>query len=93
MGFDLEKRLASELDRIRAVAEEAPQDKRARDRLEQFRRIAEDLKAQLTGSLSDLKDVDFAEAISRLNQQMVGLQAAQAAYSRIGQMSLFDYLR
>jgi flagellar hook-associated protein 3 FlgL len=53
----------------------------------------EDLKAQLTGSLSDLKDVDFAEAISRLNQQMVGLQAAQAAYSRIGQMSLFDYLR
>jgi flagellar hook-associated protein 3 FlgL len=55
--------------------------------------LREDLKTELTGSLSSLKDVDYAEAISRLNQQMVGLQAAQAAYTRIGQMSLFDYLR
>jgi flagellar hook-associated protein 3 FlgL len=55
--------------------------------------LREDLDFQLTGSLSSIKDVDFAEAISRLNQQMVGLQAAQAAYTRIGQMSLFDYLR
>ncbi len=55
--------------------------------------LRDDLNAQMTGSLSKLKDVDFAEAISKLNQQMVGLQAAQAAYTRIGQMSLFDYLR
>jgi flagellar hook-associated protein 3 FlgL len=40
--------------------------------------------------LSSVRDLDFAEAISRLNQQMTGLQAAQAAYTRIGQMSLFD---
>jgi flagellar hook-associated protein 3 FlgL len=55
--------------------------------------LREDLDFQLTGTLSGIKDVDFAEAISRLNQQMTGLQAAQAAYTRIGQMSLFDYLR
>jgi len=55
--------------------------------------LRDDLGAQLTASLSSLKDVDYAEAIGRLNQQMVGLQAAQAAYTRIGQMSLFDYLR
>jgi len=55
--------------------------------------LRDDLKTELTGSLSSLKDVDYAEAISKLNQQMVGLQAAQAAYTRIGQMSLFDYLR
>jgi flagellar hook-associated protein 3 FlgL len=42
--------------------------------------------------LSDLRDVDYAEAISKLTQQQVGLQAAQAAYTRIAQMSLFDYL-
>jgi flagellar hook-associated protein 3 FlgL len=42
--------------------------------------------------LSDLRDVDYASAISLLNQQYAGLQAAQAAYSKFGQMSLFDYL-
>ena len=40
----------------------------------------------------ELQDLDYAEAISRMNQQMTGLQAAQAAYTRIGQLSLFDYL-
>lgn len=42
--------------------------------------------------LSDLRDVDYAEAVSRLNQQYTGLQAAQAAYTKIAQLSLFDYL-
>jgi flagellar hook-associated protein 3 FlgL len=46
----------------------------------------------LQSLLSDLRDVDYAEAITRLNQQYAGLQAAQAAYTRIAQMSLFDYL-
>jgi flagellar hook-associated protein 3 FlgL len=55
--------------------------------------LREDLKIQLSGSLSELQDLDYAEAIGRLNQQMTGLQAAQAAYTRIGQLSLFDYMR
>lgn len=42
--------------------------------------------------LSDLRDVDYAEAIGRLNQQYAGLQAAQQAYTKISQLSLFDYL-
>jgi flagellar hook-associated protein 3 FlgL len=42
--------------------------------------------------LSDLRDVDYAEAISRLNQEYAGLQAAQQAYTKISQLSLFDYL-
>jgi flagellar hook-associated protein 3 FlgL len=46
----------------------------------------------LQSLLSDLRDTDYAAAISTLNQQYAGLQAAQAAYTRIAQMSLFDYL-
>jgi len=46
----------------------------------------------LQSLLSDLRDVDYAKAISLLNQQYAGLQAAQAAYTRVAQMSLFDYL-
>jgi flagellar hook-associated protein 3 FlgL len=46
----------------------------------------------LQSLLADLRDVDYAEAISRLNQEYTGLQAAQAAYTKIAQLSLFDYL-
>jgi flagellar hook-associated protein 3 FlgL len=52
----------------------------------------ESLDVNLQKSLSEMQDLDYAEAISRMNQQMVSLQAAQAAYTRLGQMSLFDYL-
>jgi flagellar hook-associated protein 3 FlgL len=52
----------------------------------------EDLQYQLDESHSALRDLDYAESISRLNQQAAGLQAAQTAYTRIGQMSLFDVL-
>ncbi|MBC8027756.1 MAG: flagellar hook-associated protein FlgL [Steroidobacteraceae bacterium] len=47
----------------------------------------------LQSLLSDLRDVDYASAISKLNQEYAGLQAAQAAYTKISQLSLFDYLR
>lgn len=46
----------------------------------------------LQSLLSDIRDVDYASAVSKLNQQYTGLQAAQAAYSRFAQMSLFDFL-
>jgi flagellar hook-associated protein 3 FlgL len=52
----------------------------------------DNLDVNLQKSLSEMQDLDYAEAISRMNQQMVSLQAAQAAYTRLGQMSLFDYL-
>lgn len=52
----------------------------------------EDMDYELSVSLSALRDLDYAEAISRLNQQVAGLQAAQAAYTRIGQISLFDFI-
>ncbi len=52
----------------------------------------EDQKVQLQSMTSDLRDLDYAEAITRMNQQLMGLQAAQASYARISQLSLFDYL-
>jgi flagellar hook-associated protein 3 FlgL len=52
-----------------------------------------DRKVELETTTSQLRDLDYAEAVSRMNQQLVGLQAAQASYSKISQLSLFDYLR
>lgn len=50
------------------------------------------LQDELTTNVGQLRDIDYAEAISRMNQQLTGLQAAQAAYAKISQLSLFDYL-
>lgn len=47
---------------------------------------------ELSRNLSNLQDIDYAEAISRMNRQYIGLQAAQQSYSKISQMSLFNYL-
>ncbi|HWK74572.1 MAG TPA: flagellar hook-associated protein FlgL [Povalibacter sp.] len=55
--------------------------------------VREDLQLDLASSLSDLRDLDYAEALARMNQQLVGLQAAQMSYSKISQLSLFNYLR
>jgi flagellar hook-associated protein 3 FlgL len=43
-------------------------------------------------TLSDLRDLDYAQALTKMNQQLVGLQAAQMSYSKISNLSLFNYL-
>jgi flagellar hook-associated protein 3 FlgL len=42
--------------------------------------------------LSEVRDLDYAEAITRLNVQYTGLQAAQKSMASVSQLSLFDYL-
>jgi flagellar hook-associated protein 3 FlgL len=46
----------------------------------------------LASDQSKLQDVDYASAVSTLNEQMVGLQAAEQSYAAIAQLSLFKYL-
>jgi flagellar hook-associated protein 3 FlgL len=48
---------------------------------------------QTTEVLSSIKDLDYAEAISRLNQQLAGLQASQQAYIKVNGLSMFNFLK
>jgi flagellar hook-associated protein 3 FlgL len=43
-------------------------------------------------SLGEIKDLDYASAISRFNQQMAGLEAAQQVFGKVQSLSLFNYL-
>jgi flagellar hook-associated protein 3 FlgL len=43
-------------------------------------------------TLSAVKDLDYVEAISRFNIEQTALQAAQQAFSRVQNLSLFNYL-
>lgn len=49
-------------------------------------------QADVAGSISQLQDLDYASAVTRMNQQYVGLQAAQQAYVKVAGLSLFNYL-
>ncbi len=42
---------------------------------------------------SSLEDLDYAEAISRFNQQLAALQASQQSFIKIQDLSLFNFLR
>lgn len=52
----------------------------------------DDVKLVNAGVISDLQDLDYAEALSRLSMQSTILQAAQQSYVKISGLSLFNYL-
>lgn len=54
--------------------------------------INEQYTVQLNGLLSEIQDLDYAEAIGRLNLQLSGLQAAQQSFQKIQSLSLFNFL-
>ncbi|GAB4288228.1 MAG: flagellar hook-associated protein FlgL [Methylophaga sp.] len=60
--------------------------------IDQQRAVNEASIASLETTRSQLKDLDYAEAITQLNQQAVGLQAAQQAYVKVQGLSLFNFI-
>ncbi|GAB3093989.1 flagellar hook-associated protein FlgL [Lysobacter terrae] len=64
-------------------------------RLQELDRTAERRSSEevtLSGTLSELRDTDLAEAVSRLSTEMTALEAAQKSMLRIQGLSLFDKL-
>lgn len=61
--------------------------------LDQQAAVNESLGVQVKATLSGIEDLDYASAVSRLNMQMLGLQAAQQAYVKVQGLSLFNYIR
>lgn len=61
--------------------------------LENQDNLNQDQILQLETTISEIRDLDYAEAISRFNLQQVGLQAAQQSYTQVARLSLFDYIR
>jgi flagellar hook-associated protein 3 FlgL len=54
--------------------------------------LGADFKVQLTTTLSSIRDLDYADALTRLSQQQLGLQAAQQAFAQTQGLTLFRYL-
>lgn len=62
------------------------------NRVDDQLRLNENFNIRLRETLSDLEDLDYAEAITKMNLQMVALEAAQKAYTKTQGLSLFNYL-
>jgi len=54
--------------------------------------INQDLNLSIESTRSQIEDLDMAEAISRFNLQIVALQAAQQAFVKVQNLSLFNLL-
>jgi flagellar hook-associated protein 3 FlgL len=55
--------------------------------------VDEDRKLLLQTTLSQVEDLDYADAISRFKLQQTALEAAQQAYAEMSRLSLFDFIR
>jgi flagellar hook-associated protein 3 FlgL len=55
--------------------------------------VDEERMLALKTTLSQVEDLDYAEAVSRFSLQQVALEAAQQAYVQMSRLSLFDFIR
>jgi flagellar hook-associated protein 3 FlgL len=60
--------------------------------LDQQESLNADFAVHLNATLSAVRDLDYADAISRLSQELFGLDAAQQTFARAQNLSLFKYL-
>ncbi|WP_370310024.1 flagellin [Sphingobium abikonense] len=88
--------IAGSLDGVKAAqahitVEQAKQGVRS-DRLEVIGDRLTDVDIDLTERRADLESTDLQEVISRVQSQLLQLEAAQSAYARINQKTLFDLI-
>jgi flagellar hook-associated protein 3 FlgL len=81
--------IASGLDRMLTIQSSVGVRLNALDRQEA---LNSDSVLEMKTVLSQTEDLDFTEAISKFNLQTISLQAAQQAFSRVQNLSLFNYL-
>lgn len=54
--------------------------------------VGEDRKLQYSQTLSELQDLDYAQALTQLSQQQLTLEAAQKSFVKTSGLSLFNFL-
>ena len=55
--------------------------------------VLEETALRLKSTLSEIEDLNYAEAMTRMNKEMMGLEAAMGSFAKISGLTLFDYIR
>jgi flagellar hook-associated protein 3 FlgL len=61
--------------------------------IDQQTSVIEDTVLNLKTTLSSVEDLDYASAITKMNQQMLSLEAAQSSFAKISQLNLFNFIK
>jgi flagellar hook-associated protein 3 FlgL len=61
--------------------------------IDQQTAVIEDTTLNLKTTLSSIEDLDYAEAITKMNQQMMSLEAAQSSFAKVSQLNLFNFIK
>ena len=60
--------------------------------IDQQQSVIEDTVLNIKSTLSSVEDLDYTSAITKMNQQMMALEAAQSSFVKISQLSLFNFI-
>ena len=61
--------------------------------VDQQGQVIDDTKLTLKTTLSNVEDLDMAEAITKMNKQMLSLEASQSSFAKITQLNLFNFIK
>jgi len=56
------------------------------------RNVLDEVTLRLKTTMSAVQDLDYTEAITRMNRDQLALEAAQSSFAKISKLSLFNYL-
>ena len=61
--------------------------------VDQQSQAIDETKLTLKTTLSNIEDLDMAEAITKMNKQMLSLEASQSSFAKITQLNLFNFIK
>jgi flagellar hook-associated protein 3 FlgL len=54
--------------------------------------VLDETTLRLKSTLSNVQDLDYTEAITRMNKDQLALEAAQSSFAKIAKLTLFNYI-
>jgi flagellar hook-associated protein 3 FlgL len=55
--------------------------------------VLEETTLRIKSTLSEIEDLDYAEAVTKMNKEMMAMEAAMGSFAKISGLTLFDYIR
>ena len=55
--------------------------------------LADENTLRMKSTLSQAEDTDYTDAVTKMNKDMLALEAAQSSFAKISQLNLFDYIK
>ena len=88
------QRSLGEVDELSATLSTSLADVGSRQNVvESQRDVLADTKLRYKSVLSNAEDLDYTSAVTKLSAELLSLEAAQASFAKISQLTLFDYIR